>query len=72
MPTSGSSGVSLSDREVGILRLLAEGHDKSVMANELYISENTIKTHLSRIYQKIGAVNAAHAVAIAFRAGILS
>lgn len=39
------------------------------IGRELFISENTVKTHLKRIYKRLGAVNAAHAVALAYTHG---
>lgn len=46
--------VPLSRREIDILRLAAEGMSRKEMAAHLYISEETIKTHLKNIYQKLG------------------
>ena len=62
----------LSDRETEILRLLAEGLGISEIAGQLYISRSTAKTHVARIYQKLGAANRAQAIVIAMRAGLLS
>ena len=62
----------LSDRETEILRLLAEGLGIGEIAAQLYISRSTAKTHVARIYQKLGAANRAQAIVIAMRAGLLS
>ena len=47
-------GEALSERELVILRLLAAGLTKPEIANELYISYNTVKTHTRTIYRKLG------------------
>jgi DNA-binding NarL/FixJ family response regulator len=62
----------LSDRETQILRLLADGLGIGEIAGELYISRSTAKTHVARIYQKLGAANRAQAIVIAMRTGLLS
>jgi DNA-binding NarL/FixJ family response regulator len=62
----------LSDRETEILRLLADGLGIGEIAAELYISRSTAKTHVARIYQKLGAANRAQAIVIAMRTGLLS
>ena len=62
----------LSDRETEILRLLADGQGIGEIAAELYISRSTAKTHVARIYQKLGAANRAQAIVIAMRTGLLS
>lgn len=49
-----STGEELSERELGILRLLAAGLTKPEIARELYIAYNTVKTHTRTIYRKLG------------------
>jgi HD-GYP domain-containing protein (c-di-GMP phosphodiesterase class II)/DNA-binding CsgD family transcriptional regulator len=44
----------LTDREVDVLRLAVRGHTNRQMAKELFISEDTIKTHLRHVYEKVG------------------
>ncbi len=61
----------LSDREQEILTLLSEGLGVSAIARRLYISDSTAKTHISRIYDKLGAANRAQAIMLAIRAGFL-
>jgi DNA-binding CsgD family transcriptional regulator len=58
-------------REAEVLALLADGHTYSQCARLLVLSHSTIKTHAFNAYRKLHAVDAAHAVAIAFRLGIL-
>lgn len=55
----------LSEREVEVLALIADGLSKEQAGRKLGISGPTVKSHLSRIYSALGAVNSAHAVAIA-------
>jgi DNA-binding CsgD family transcriptional regulator len=46
---------SLTKRELEILRQLSTGRTLSVIASELHISQNTMKTHLKNLYKKMGA-----------------
>lgn len=66
------TGPSLSARESEVLVLLADGSGVSSIARQLFISESTAKTHISRIYEKLGAANRAQAIMNAIRAGFLS
>lgn len=54
----------LSRRETVIMELVSQGLSNADIANSLGIGENTVKTHLKRIYAKLGACNRAHAAAI--------
>ena len=54
------------------LRLLAEGLGVAAIARQLFVSESTAKTHISKIYEKLGAGNRAQAIMNAIRAGLLS
>ena len=62
----------LSARESEVLLLLAEGHGTAAIAGQLFMSESTAKTHIARIYQKLGAANRAQALVTAMRMGLLS
>lgn len=66
------TGPQLSPRESDVLRLLAEGLGVSAIARQLFVSESTAKTHISKIYEKLGAANRAQAIMNALRAGLLS
>lgn len=66
------SGPQLSQRESEVLKLLAEGLGVSGIARKLFVSESTAKTHISKIYEKLGAANRAQAIMIAVRQGLLS
>jgi DNA-binding NarL/FixJ family response regulator len=61
----------LSEREVGILRLLAEGNQNKHIAWKLAISEQTVKAHLKSIFAKLDVADRAHAVTTALRRGII-
>ena len=68
-----SSGVPrLSDRERQVLELLAEGLGVTAIAERLYLSESTAKSHIGRIYEKLGAANRAQALVTAMRTGLIS
>ncbi|GGR50321.1 response regulator [Streptomyces roseolus] len=61
----GAAGPSLTDRERDILGQLAHGLGNKEIARALFISEATVKTHLGRIYAKLGVDTRAGAVAVA-------
>ncbi|MEV7358186.1 helix-turn-helix transcriptional regulator [Kitasatospora sp. NPDC091276] len=57
-------GTPLTRSELRVLRLLANGRTTDQAARHLYVSRNTVNTHIYRIYRKLGAVDRAHAVAL--------
>ena len=61
----------LSGREEEVLALLADGLGTGEIAGNLYMSESTAKTHITHIYQKLGAANRAQALVTAMRLGLL-
>jgi DNA-binding NarL/FixJ family response regulator len=61
----------LSDRELEVLRCLARGLTTSQVAADLYISENTVKTHIRHIMEKMEVNNRAEAVAKALQAKMI-
>jgi len=63
---------SLTEREHDVLLLLAEGLNAATIGAKLYLSESTTKSHIARIYQKLGAANRAQALVTAMRIGLLS
>ncbi|MEV6161646.1 response regulator transcription factor [Streptomyces sp. NPDC052052] len=64
-------GESLSGREREVLELVAKGTSNRAIAAELFISEATVKTHLTHIFAKLGAKDRAAAVAVGYDRGIL-
>lgn len=62
----------LTPRELEILRLVADGASNRRAAEELFISEATVKTHLLHAYGKLGVNDRAAAVATAYRRGLLA
>ncbi|PKH44105.1 DNA-binding response regulator, NarL/FixJ family, contains REC and HTH domains [Nocardioides alpinus] len=61
----------LSGREEEVLSLLADGLGTGEIAGSLFMSESTAKTHITHIYQKLGAANRAQALVAAMRLGLL-
>src|SRR5580704_4573461 len=61
----------LSSREIEVLRLIATGNSNKLIADQLSISEETVKSHLSNILSKLGANDRAHAVTIGLTRGII-
>ena len=61
----------LSDREIQVLECLAHGQTTTQIAGELMISENTVKTHIRHILEKLGASNRAEAVSKATQNGLI-
>ena len=64
--------VELTERELQVLRGMADGKSNAEIGRELFVSEDTVKTHARRLFRKLGARDRAHAVAAAFRAGLVS
>jgi two-component system NarL family response regulator len=62
----------LSERELEILKLIAQGASNRQIAAQLYLSENTVRTHLVHILGKLGLENRVQAAAYALRNGLAS
>lgn len=60
----------LTEREDAVLRAIAEGKPTSQISQELYISEHTVKFHLTNVYRKLGVANRAGAVRWAIQNGV--
>ncbi|AOW94243.1 DNA-binding response regulator [Rhodococcus sp. WMMA185] len=68
---SGLGGPVLSGRETEVLALIASGQSIPEIAGELYLAPSTVKTHVQRLYEKLGVSDRAAAVAEAMRRGLL-
>lgn len=62
---------ALTDREIEVLRLVAEGNRNRDIAERLFISEETVKVHIKHIMEKLAASDRTQSVAIAIRRGII-
>ena len=62
---------TLTEREVEVLRQVAEGNRNRKIAEKLFISEETVKVHIKHIMEKLGASDRTQAVAIGVRRGII-
>ena len=62
---------SLTNRELEVLRQVAEGNRNREIGKLLFISEETVKVHLKRIMEKLGASDRTHAMTIATRRGFI-
>jgi DNA-binding NarL/FixJ family response regulator len=61
---------SLSQRERDVLRLLARGLSNTEIANQLYLSEGTIRNYVSTLFEKLGVSDRTRAALIALRHGL--
>jgi len=62
---------TLSEREVEVLRLMAKGVSNSNIAEELSITQSTVKTHITSIFQKLNVTTRTEAVTTALKRGII-
>ena len=72
MRRSAGASSRLSEREHEVLLLLADGLGAAAISEQLFMSESTAKSHIARIYQKLGVSNRAQALVTAMRIGLLS
>lgn len=70
--TTGTLIASLTRRETQTLKYVAEGYSNKQIARVLYVSEQTIKNHVSAVQHKLGASNRTHAVVLALRKGCIN
>lgn len=70
-PGDGGVGSKLSPRELEILHLLSEGRSNQLIAESLVLSINTVRNHVQRVLEKLGAHSKLEAVAMAARGGLL-
>jgi DNA-binding NarL/FixJ family response regulator len=62
---------ALSNREYQVLQLVADGLPNQAIADTLFVSVETVRTHIKNVLRKLEARDRAHAVALGFRAGLL-
>lgn len=62
---------ALSAREVEVLRIVAAGHSNKIVADRLFISQDTVKGHMKSVFAKLQANDRTHAVMIAMKRGFL-
>jgi DNA-binding NarL/FixJ family response regulator len=62
---------ALSAREIEVLRAVAAGHSNKIVADRLFISQDTVKGHMKSVFAKLQANDRTHAVMIAMKRGFL-
>ena len=62
---------TLSDREIEVLRLMAKGVSNKDIADQLSITQSTVKTHITSIFQKLNVTTRTEAVTTALKRGII-
>lgn len=72
VPADGTSALStLTDRELEVLRELAQGCSNAEIAERLFVSQATVKTHVARLLGKLGLRDRVQAVVFAYEAGVV-
>jgi DNA-binding NarL/FixJ family response regulator len=61
---------TLTSREMDVYRLIASGLSNAEIGRELFISDTTVKTHVTRLLQKLRVRDRAQAIVIAFQSGL--
>jgi DNA-binding NarL/FixJ family response regulator len=62
---------TLTEREMQVLTGMSRGRSNAEIGKELFLSEDTVKTHARRLFRKLGAADRAQAVAVGFRWGLV-
>ena len=71
-PGAGGKLTGLTEREQEVLVLIARGLSNQELAEQLFIADNTVKTHVKRIFTKLGARDRAQAIVMAYESGLMS
>lgn len=61
-----------TERELQVLHGMSQGRSNGEIGKDLFLSEDTVKTHARRLFKKLGANDRAHAVALGFRGGLVA
>jgi DNA-binding NarL/FixJ family response regulator len=62
---------TLTPRELDVLRLVAKGRTNKELASAMFVSEETVKTHMKALFQKLGVHDRAEAVSVSLKRGII-
>ena len=65
------AAIGMTRRELEILELIAKGLSNREIAERVFVSENTVKTHSSRVFEKLGAKRRTHAVQLGKEFGLI-
>jgi DNA-binding NarL/FixJ family response regulator len=71
VPAAASASTKLTEREIEVLQLVAEGASAAAVAARLVISRKTVSSHMQRIFTKLDVHTRAQAVAVAYAAGVI-
>jgi len=69
--TTPAALASLTERELEVLRLMARGRSNAEIAGELYLSEATVKSHVTRVFAKLSLRDRTQAVVMAYESGLV-
>jgi two-component system, NarL family, response regulator LiaR len=70
-PTASGNTANLSQRELEVLKLMVEGYSNPEIAEKLYLSPNTVKTHVRGIMNKLSVDDRVQAAVVALRSGLV-
>ncbi len=72
MPQNQPTHYNLSDRELEILQLLAQGLSNADIAQQLYLTDGTVRNYTSEIFKKLGVNDRTQAAVVALRYGLVN